>query len=89
MHKIYWEEKYGNTSRVLDTDFLPKVQPSSPKVQPAGLNDRWRGDNRFVLRLCCLGFYPPRSYKGEQAQHRQLMTEPQPTLAGYREVLVL
>ena len=27
-------------------------------VQPADLNDRRRGDNGVVLRLCRLGFYP-------------------------------
>ena len=29
-----------------------------PFVQPAGLNDRRRGDNGIVPRLCRLGFYP-------------------------------
>ena len=31
---------------------------SSRKVQPAGLNDRQRGDNGVVLRLCRLEYYP-------------------------------
>ena len=29
-----------------------------PQVQPAGLNDRSKGDNGDVPRLCRLGFYP-------------------------------
>ena len=31
---------------------------SSPKVQPAGLNDRRRGDNGVVPGLCRLKFHP-------------------------------
>ena len=34
-------------------------------------------------------FNPGRSYQGEQARYRQLMTETRPTLAGYGEVFVL
>ena len=34
-------------------------------------------------------FIPGRSYEGEQARYRQLMTELRPTLAEYGEVLVL
>ena len=42
-----------------------------------------------VWRLCRLGFYLCRSCQGEQAQDRQQMTEPRPTLVVYGEVLVL
>ena len=42
-----------------------------------------------VWRLCHLGFITGRSYQSEQAQDRQLMTEPRPTLVVYDEVLVL
>ena len=36
----------------------PKLQKSCPKVQSVGLNDRRRGKNGVVPRLCRLEFYP-------------------------------
>ena len=57
------------------------------KAQPAGIT---------VTEKCYWGragamssgiLIPGRSNHGEQARHRQLMTEPQPTLAGNGEIL--
>ena len=41
-----------------------KIRISSPKVQPAGLNGRRRGDNGVVLRFVIWDFIPGRSYQG-------------------------
>ena len=73
----------------LQMSFNFKIRISSPKVQPAGLNGRRRGDNGVVLRFVVWDFIPGRSYQGGQARYHQLMIEPRPTLAGYGEALVL